>query len=241
MNTLHGGVGLETIWTKLIIIKSIILIHRDIKSLLHEKRGKTMEKDIELYNVLDIISKGELKLNYPVTKAAAINHLNIPSKGIYLWFANSCQLKDLQISPNDKLLSIHESQETLFLIYIGIAPENEDSNHTLKQRVTQNHIIGNIGASTFRYSLASLLKLQFFRKSKGKTNSYFIKDEETLSDFIKKLNIIFCAHNSPWEIEREMINKIEPPINIEHNKLGWFCKKIKAARKVSRENSKLEY
>ena len=45
----------------------------------------------------------------------------------------------------------------LSLLYVGIAPRRPSSRQTLRTRIVGNHLRGNVGASTFRLSLAALL------------------------------------------------------------------------------------
>lgn len=41
--------------------------------------------------------------------------------------------------------------------YVGISPARETSRQTVRSRVIGNHLNGNVGSSTFRFVLASLL------------------------------------------------------------------------------------
>lgn len=181
-------------------------------------------------NIMDLISN--------VITANDIKNINIPSSGIYFWFAKEYQLQQLNITPIEKLSFVTINNEKYFLIYIGIAPENERSKTQLKTRVMQNHMDGNISSSTFRYAIASLLKIQFYCTGEGKNKSYKINNEDDLTDFIKTLQVGFFHHEQPWEIEKDLILSFEPPINIEHNKKGWFCKSMRGTRKTSRDTSK---
>jgi hypothetical protein len=43
------------------------------------------------------------------------------------------------------------------LLYVGIAPRAATSSATLRSRILNNHVRGNIASSTFRFALASML------------------------------------------------------------------------------------
>src|SRR4051794_25700195 len=47
--------------------------------------------------------------------------------------------------------------ESMQLLYVGIAPKDNDSRASVRSRVRGQHLGGNVGSSTFRQSLAALL------------------------------------------------------------------------------------
>src|SRR5687768_16739271 len=70
--------------------------------------------------------------------------------GIYAWWTRSGSIPRVPRCP-------HPQDDLLDLFYIGIAPKDERSSATLRSRVGGNHIEGNVGSSTFRLTLASVL------------------------------------------------------------------------------------
>jgi hypothetical protein len=51
----------------------------------------------------------------------------------------------------------HPLDGDLSLLYIGISPVREGSRQTIRSRVIGNHLKGNVGSSTFRFTLAALI------------------------------------------------------------------------------------
>ena len=79
----------------------------------------------------------------------------------------------------------------------------------------------------------------YFKKS-GKKNKIYIKDveEEEITNFIKKhfvLGVLY--HNTPWDIEKDFIEKYNPPLNLKHNINGWFYDNMSASRKKHIESA----
>jgi hypothetical protein len=52
----------------------------------------------------------------------------------------------------------HREVDRLVLFHVGIAPNGPQSYSTLRSRVVGNHLSGNTGSSTFRLTLAALLR-----------------------------------------------------------------------------------
>lgn len=111
--------------------------------------------------------------------------------------------------------------EEFELVYVGI------SNKGLYQRDYKNHFNGHAGKSTLRKSLGSLMGLKkTFRsenekgKDSGSIKTKFIdKDEDTLSFWMNdNLLLLFKTRLNPEELETEMINILNPPLNISKNR-----------------------
>jgi hypothetical protein len=69
--------------------------------------------------------------------------------GFYAWWHVPGSLPAVPSHPSDRT--------KLDLLYVGIAPNSATSKQTVRSRVVGNHLGGNTGSSTFRYSLAALL------------------------------------------------------------------------------------
>src|SRR4051812_15272968 len=70
------------------------------------------------------------------------------SPGLYAWWMQPGAVPGVSgpMHPTEKVQ----------LLYVGIAPSRPSSSATLRSRVVGQHVRGNIGASTFRLSLAAL-------------------------------------------------------------------------------------
>src|SRR5919201_1333832 len=84
----------------------------------------------------------------PISIAEAMQALPAED-GFYAWWVRPGTIPSIPPTP-------HPSQEW-DLFYVGIAPGRAGSSATLASRVGGQHISGNTGSSTFRFSLASLL------------------------------------------------------------------------------------
>lgn len=165
-------------------------------------------------------------------------------KGVYIWLLKKDSKLALPIDYTDQFLITIEAKQ-YYILYIGIAPEKEDISSTLISRLIGCHINGNIYGSTFRYSLSSLLDLQFFKKKKigknGKPKTAYSlskPDESKLNDFLNEhCEVCIVEFERPWTIEQEAIQQYSPPLNIEHNKQGWYYSNIRNFRKHSRRKS----
>ncbi len=164
-----------------------------------------------------------------------------PLSGVYYWWAAKEALELLGIPLSDSLSYIVKNSKEYFLFYIGIGPMDKGSKNTLYGRIYSSHFRDSIYGSTIRYSIASLLKCQFYKKDKksgGKAYSVSIQDEERITILLQSQFVISAIeHNRPWDVEIEYIEHYEPPINIDHNEEGWYHGTITKARDNSRKNA----
>lgn len=165
-------------------------------------------------------------------------------QGIYVWLLKRSSLRQLPITfPGDLIVVVNDNE--YYILYIGIAPEREGLTSSITSRLIRSHINGNIYSSTFRYSVAAMLGLQFHHKTKVRKNgrsktAYYLakEDEKTLSEFlVQHCEVSIVKFDRPWEAEKDIIFHYAPPLNIEHNKEGWHYKAIKGFRRISRVNS----
>jgi len=123
------------------------------------------------------------------------------------------KLPDVGITP---LCSLYEGYE---IIYTGI------SSTSLRKRDYKQHFIGNnAGRSTLRKSLGCLMGFNKVPRDKNKDNQktkFGENDELNLSEWMKKNLLLFYLEGNKCEVkelEKELINYYNPPLNIQDNK-----------------------
>ena len=120
------------------------------------------------------------------------------------------------------------------LLYAGISPKNETSTQSLKKRIT-THFRGNAEGSTLRLSLGVLLCSQsnypLRRVGSGKRKTFTHMGEQWLDNWMQQnAFVVWVNHEKPWEVEREIINGISLPLNIQHNERHEFSNTLSAMR-----------
>lgn len=142
------------------------------------------------------------------------------TNGLYGWYFRS--LPDQRISVEKCVC-----HDRCYLLYVGIAPRNERSRNTLRERITSHYSDTN---STLRQSLGALLATQLGLRPK---NTELMWDHgERLSEWMSRnAFVMWIEHPKPWDIEVCVIQTFRPPINIKHNRDHPFCPTLKAARK----------
>jgi hypothetical protein len=76
----------------------------------------------------------------------------VPSEpGFYAWWTRDPTALGAPAQP-------HPRESAWSLLYVGISPARESSSQDLRGRVLNNHLRGNTGSSTFRLTLAALLR-----------------------------------------------------------------------------------
>jgi hypothetical protein len=127
----------------------------------------------------------------------------------------------------------HPRQGELSLLYVGISPVREGSRQTIRSRVIGNHLKGNVGSSTFRFTLAALLTdaLALDPFMRGSKVTLDAADNARLSVWQREhLLLTWCATPRPWEIEREVIAELGPPLNSADNAAHAFHAHVRGAR-----------
>jgi len=122
----------------------------------------------------------------------------------------------------------------LTLLYVGIAPSRPVSSSMLHRRL-RHHLRGNAYGSTLRMSLGCLLAehLQISLQSVGKKRLTFAAGEEILSAWMENNAFVtWIEHPSPWELEADLIAKLLPPLNLQHNKNHPFNAILSAKRRT---------
>lgn len=126
-----------------------------------------------------------------------------------------CLRKDSKL-PKTGIIPNYTTLEGYEVIYTGI------TSKSLRSRDYKQHFIGNnAGRSTFRKSLGSLFgykKIQRDKEANGKYK-FSIEDEKKLSDWMQRNLILFFMTSEDYDnIEKDMIDYFNPPLNIKGNK-----------------------
>ncbi|MDN5852232.1 MAG: GIY-YIG nuclease family protein [Actinomycetia bacterium] len=138
------------------------------------------------------------------------------ASGLYAWWAPPTVLPALigPANPHD---------ECLRLLYLGIATK-------LRARLGQNHM-RRTGSSTLRRTLAGLLLDDEAFRTRWTDRVVLIdEDEARLTRWMEKnLRVSWCQHPTPREVEAQLIERLAPPLNVDHA-TGPARDVIKAAR-----------
>jgi len=168
----------------------------------------------ELYSRREILSTTSLPPSVP---------------GVYAWF-----FKDI---PGNALIDGCVTQGPLTLLYVGISPDKigkPNSRQNLRRRIT-THFQGNAEGSTLRRSLGVLLTetsgYPLRRVGSGKRMTLTHSGEQWLDEWMAQ-NAFVCwlQHETPWELEGELLGSLSLPLNIKGNRDHLFAKALTEAR-----------
>ena len=163
------------------------------------------------------------------TSAAELSDVILPAApGFYGWWIRPGALSDVPATR-------YAEAAPWELLYVGIAPGKPGSAATIRSRVTRNHLGGNTGSSTFRFSMASLLfERDGWRPEQRKKKVVLTReDNASLSRWMREqLALTWTEQTDPWRepLEAQVIRLLRPPINLDHNQTHPFYKRMKAAR-----------
>jgi hypothetical protein len=97
--------------------------------------------------------------------------------------------------------------------------------------MSRDHCAGNIGASTFRFSLAALLRENLRLLPKPGHNRARILNEDALSGWIRSnCRLSVAMADTPWVVEEAVIRQLNPPLNIRPG-FHPFRDEVSAARR----------
>lgn len=146
--------------------------------------------------------------------------------GLYAWWAKKESIPGVPACP-------HPTDRDLDLFYVGISPKNESSNGAIRSRVMNQHIGGNIGSSTLRKTLASLLFENMGWEPVMRSRPLLTpSDNQALSRWQHEhLRLTWTTHPEPWLIEAEVIRRLQPPLNLAGNKSHPFAAIVSEARR----------
>jgi hypothetical protein len=128
--------------------------------------------------------------------------------------------------------------EPVGLLYVGIGPGTSKSRRTLRERFGDH--TRDTGHSTLRRSLAALL---FEREGWWPywTDRPLLEDEDNdaLTDWqTEHLRVQWLQVPTPWDIERDIVHAMRPPLNRTHNRAHPFYKRVGKAREQFAEAAK---
>jgi GIY-YIG catalytic domain len=136
--------------------------------------------------------------------------------GFYAWWADKARLTDA--APPIPPVHPPGGHPDWALLYVGIAPKRPSkasSDRTIAARVTKDHRGGNIGGSTFRQSLAVLLRESLRLEPKPGHDRPRLVDEKPLSDWIAaSCALTVGVTAAPWRIESRVIGLTCAPLNL---------------------------
>jgi hypothetical protein len=133
--------------------------------------------------------------------------------GFYAWWMDTGSIPQLQGPRNAKASKLE-------LLYVGIAPVRPTSTQSIRTRVIGNHLRGNTGSSTFRFSLAALLAVELDLHPIKRHSKVVLPLEENraLSEWQRRhLSLTFAPYPEPWTIEHAVIVQLKPPLNLAGN------------------------
>jgi hypothetical protein len=137
-----------------------------------------------------------------------------PIPGFYAWWINETRRADA--IPEIPLNRPSPTLAPWSLLYVGICPKRQ-SARTIEDRIQKDHRGSSIGASTFRFSMASLLRDSLGITPIREHGRVRITDEHSLSDWIDKhCALTFAQYDRPWVIEVDVIQALRPPLNLQH-------------------------
>lgn len=143
----------------------------------------------------------------------------IPTRpGVYGWFFREI--------PGGIDASGAFQRDALSLLYVGISPKAPPANR--RPPSTQNlykriryHYTGNAEGSTLRLTLGCLLERRLgieLRRVGSGTRMTFSAGETILREWMAKNALVaVLEHEQPWLPERDIIECLDLPLNIEHN------------------------
>jgi len=123
------------------------------------------------------------------------------------------------------------------LLYVGIAPSRPlardglPSTSTLRSRIRM-HYAGNAEGSTLRFTLGSLLAADLrLQQDPTRRSKSFGEGEVWLSEWMQRnAYVTWIQYPEPWEIERKVVEKLDLPLNLAHNRSHPFWRHLSKAR-----------
>ena len=157
--------------------------------------------------------------------------------GVYGWF-----FKDV---PPFVLTEGCIRHQNMTLLYIGISPDKKNkpqSKQHLKKRIT-NHYAGNAEGSTLRRSLGILLTPESHyplrRVGSGRRMTFTHNGEQWLDAWMEKNAYVFWVeHETPWELEEDLLSALSLPLNIQGNRSHPFAIELNRLRKEAIQNAR---
>jgi hypothetical protein len=121
------------------------------------------------------------------------------------------------------------------LVYVGISPGRMGSGATIHSRVCGQHIGGNTGSSTFRFSLAALLFEEIHWQPHRRNRKLLLSAEDNAE--LRRWQaehaaLRWCVVPNPWAggLEANVIAAMKPPLNLAENSAHPFHATMTDAR-----------
>lgn len=131
--------------------------------------------------------------------------------GLYAWWAKPDRLGDARPA----IPEVTAGAAGWSLLYVGIAPNSPTSRRLLSTRIARDHSGGTIGNSTFRQSLASLLRDDLELQPMAGYDRSRLRDESSLTSWMNaNCGLTWAVQPMPWKWERRVINTLLPPLSI---------------------------
>jgi hypothetical protein len=130
----------------------------------------------------------------------------------------------------------------LTLLYAGISPSGAKSRQSLRKRIIY-HYRGNTEGSALRLTLGALLAEQsaypLRRVGSGKRLTFTHLGEQWLDDWMQK-NAYVCwiEHPEPWLVEREFLETVSLPLNIQDNRHHAFSLQLRGLRSAAKQKAR---
>lgn len=125
-----------------------------------------------------------------------------------------------------------------YLLYLGVSPSNARSKGSLRSRI-KGHLLGNAASSTLRLSLGSLLAAELDLRPSlfgSRRRVTFGEDEKRLDVWLEaNAFVTWIEQCNPWKFEPQLIERIQPALNIDHNDASPNRAIVEASRAHQRE------
>jgi len=133
-------------------------------------------------------------------------------------------------------------KDGLTLLYAGISPSSARSRQSLRKRITY-HYRGNAEGSTLRLTLGVLLAEQsgypLRRVGSGKRLTFTHHGEQWLDDWMERsAHVGWIEHPEPWMVEREFLEMVSLPLNIQDNRHHPFSEQLSELRSAAKREAK---
>ena len=151
--------------------------------------------------------------------------------GVYAWYFDKV--------PNGVPTDGCIRSEHATLLYVGISPKRPSpsggalSRQSLRTRITY-HYRGNAAGSTLRLTVGSLiaadLGIGLRRVGSGQRLTFSTGERELSGWLAAHAQVCWVPHPEPWILEDELIETLEPPLNLAGNHRSEFLSVLKHAR-----------
>lgn len=130
------------------------------------------------------------------------------------------------------------------LLYVGISPKKPPSNgkpasqQSIAKRI-HYHFTGNAEGSTLRLTLGCLLAdelgIRLTRVGSGSRRTFTNPGELKLDNWLAQ-NALVCwvEHPRPWELEKQLLNSLSLPLNLDGNEHHPYSATLSARRREAR-------